>query len=434
MEAEVVVNDTLRQHGFPESEMINRDKHGAVVELAARGTPKKVIARMLDIDPKTVRGILAKKEWTPYKRRPSESTVLSGFEDFLTRRAPEVDFNAVVLFREAKGLGFTGCYEAIKVFVRPMREERRLAMEATLRFETAPGRQGQVDWGTSSVWFGERRVRTRFFALVLGYSRRMFAKGFPNERLASLTAGHEAAFAWFGGSPRELLYDNPKTIVKNRDRETGEVEMNPAFRDFLRHYGVTPRFCRPYRARTKGKIESGIKYIKKNFLAGRRFRDLDDLNRQLEEWLVTVADVRVHGTTGVRPIDRFPQEKLLDLSHAAPYRLESPIRRQVGSDARVAFRANRYSVPWRLAGREVELRTEGDEVVLVHDGAVVARHALLSGRFQERVDPAHFRGLFRMIVEEEGSKPLHDPRFPVEDVMVRDLSLYDRVAGIGGAL
>jgi len=209
--------------------------------------------------------------------------------------------------------------------------------------------------------------------------------------------------------------------------------MNPAFGDFIRHYGVTARFCKPYRARTKGQIESGIKYFKKNFLAGRRFRDLDDLNRQLEEWIVTVADVRVHGTTGVRPIDRFPQEKLLDLRHVPAYRLESFIRRQVGTDARVAFQANRYSVPWHLAGRQVEVRPEGDEVVLYHDGAVVARHALLAGHFQESIDPAHFRGLFRMIVEEQGSKPLHDPRFPVEDVMVRDLSLYDQVAGIGGA-
>jgi hypothetical protein len=112
--------------------------------------------------------------------------------------------------------------------------------------------------------------------------------------------------------------------------------------------------------------------------------------------------------------------------------LESPIRRQVGTDARVAFRANRYSVPWHLAGRQVEVRADNNEVVLLHDGQVVARHELLSGRFQERIDPAHFRGLFRMIVEEEGNKPLHDPRFPVDDVMVRDLSLYDRVAGIGG--
>jgi transposase len=433
MEQEPVVADTLGQNVLPESEMINRDKNGAVVELANRGTPKKAIARMLGLDPKTVRRILRSPEFKSYQRAPADSKVLAGFQDFLTRRAPEVDFNAVALHREAKLLGYTGCYEMIKTFIRPMREELRLAVEATLRFETAPGHQGQVDWGTSKVWLGDHLVRVRFFALVLGYSRRMFACAFRSERLANLTAGHEAAFAWFGGSPRELLYDNPKTIVTGRNGETGEVEMNATFRDFLRHYGIRPRFCRPYRARTKGKIESGIKYIKRNFLAGRRFRDLDDLNRQLEEWVVNVADVRVHGTTGVRPIDRFPQEKLLDLRRVPPYKLENSIRRQVGTDARVSFRANRYSVPWRLAGKQVEVRTENDELLLLHGGQEVARHTLLAGRFQERVDPAHFRGLFRMIVEEEGSKPLHDPRFPVEDVMVRDLSLYDRVAGIGGA-
>jgi transposase len=433
MEQVPVVSDTLRQNGFPESEMINRDKHGAVVELRQRGTPKKVIARMLGISVKSVRRILARPEWTPYTRRPAGSKVLAGFEEFLTRRAPEVDFNAVVLYQEAKLFGYAGCYEMIKLFVRPMREAFRREVEATLRFETAPGRQGQVDWGTSAVWLGERRVRTRFFAMVLGYSRRMFARGFPNERMASLTAGHEAAFAWFGGAPHELLYDNPKTIVRDRNRETGEVEMNATFRDFLRHYGVRPRFCHPYRARTKGKIESGIKYIKKNFLAGRRFRDLDDLNRQLEEWLLTVADVRVHGTTGVRPIDRFPQETLIDVRHVPPYRLDSPVLRQVGSDARVCFQTNRYSVPWRLVGRQVEVRVENDEVVLLFDGQTVARHAVLAGRFQESVDPSHFRGLFRTIVSEEPSQPPHDPRFPVEDVMVRDLALYDQLAGIGGA-
>jgi len=221
MEPEEVVKDTLRQHGIPESEMINRDKHGAVVEFANCGTPKKAIARMLDIDPKTVRSILAKQGWTPYQRRPSESKVLSGFTEFLTRRAPEVGFNARVLFQEAKLLGYAGCYERIKTFIRPMREELRLAMEATLRFETAPGRQGQVDWGTSAVWLGERRVRTRFFALVLGYSRRLFARGFPDDPLASLIAGHEAAFAWFNGSPHELLYDHPKTIVRTATGRLG---------------------------------------------------------------------------------------------------------------------------------------------------------------------------------------------------------------------
>jgi transposase len=433
MENDTVMRDTFRQTDLPEREMINRDKHGAVVELAGRGIPKKVIARTLGVSVKSVRRILKRSEWKPYKRRPSTKTVLGGFEAFLIRRAPEVNFNAQVLFQEVKLLGYAGCYEMVKLFVRPLREAFRREAEATLRFETAPGKQGQVDWGSGNVWLGERRVRVRIFVLVLCFSRRMFARAYPNEKLANLLAGHEAAFAWFGGMPRELLYDNPRTMVSGRDAATGEVELNGTFRDFVRHYGYRARFCHPYRARTKGKIERGVGYVKNNFLLGRRFHDMDDLNRQLEAWLTTVADVRVHGTTGVPPIDRFPQENLVDFRHVLPYRLEPVIRRQVPNDARVCFRTNRYSVPWRFIGRQVEVRLQDDTVVFLHEEQVVARHALLSGRFQESVDPAHFRGLFRMIVTEEPSKPPHDPRYPVEDVMVRDLSLYDQVAGIGGA-
>jgi transposase len=165
-------------------------------------------------------------------------------------------------------MGYTGGYDVVKQFVKPLRDAFRRDAEATLRFETAPGVQGQADWGSRFAWFGDKRVRVHFFALVLGYSRRMFSKGYKNERLVHLLAGHEAAFSWFGGRPREILYDNPKTMVKSRDLESGKVAMNPTFRDFSAHYGYRPRFCHPYRARTKGKIESGIKYIKKNFLAG----------------------------------------------------------------------------------------------------------------------------------------------------------------------
>ena len=136
---------------------------------------------------------------------------------------------------------------------------------------------------------------------------------------------------------------------------------------------------------------------------------------------MTEADVRIHGTIGVRPIDRFQQEKLSTLLTFLPIASRAPIRRQVPNDARVCFKTNRYSVPWRFIGRQVEVRVEGDEVSLLHGGREIARHDLLPGRFQESIDPAHFRGLFRMIVGEEPSKPPHDPRFPVEDVMVRDL-------------
>src|SRR3989337_4095052 len=220
MESFIEVADTLQQNIPLEREMIGRDKHGAILELAKQGTPKKVIARRLGTGVKTVRRVLCAKEWHPYLRKTTGKKILSGFEEFIKRRAEEVGFNGKVLLREIRGMGYTGGYDVLKQFVKPLRDAFRRDAEATLRFETAPGPQGQATWGSSFVWFGEKRVRTRFFALVLGYSRRMFSKGYKNERLVHLLAGHEAAFSWFGGRPREILYDNPKTMVKGDRKST----------------------------------------------------------------------------------------------------------------------------------------------------------------------------------------------------------------------
>jgi transposase len=424
------------QYNMLEGEMVHQDKYGAIVELFGRGVPKKAIARALDVDIKTVRKYLKLKQWVPYRRKAAATTVLSGFEDWLKARAPEVNFNARVLFRELKLKGYHGAYDAVKRYIRPFRSEHRRDALATLRFETSPGRQGQVDWGSSWVWMGERRVRVHFFVLILGYSRRLYAQAFPDEKLpdeklSSLIAGHEAAFAWFGGCPRELLYDNPRTIVKGR--ECGQVVLNGTFADFSAHYGFTPRFCRPYRARTKGKVESGIRYLKQSFLPGRRFRDMDHLNSELGRWLVEVADVRIHGTTGERPIDRFRVESsaLLDVKAVPPYRLETVVTRQVALDAMVSFEGNRYSVPWRYAGELVEVRVRDGGLAFICRGQVIARHPRLSGTNGKRVDPSHYKGLFRGFGERKVHEPpAHDPRWTGEEVMVRDLAVYDRVAGL----
>jgi len=278
--SEQILHNPLQQTSMLEGEMVHRDKYGAIRELFENGVSKKAIARALGLHVKTVRKYLRQEQWTPYHREPVTGSVLSGFEDWIKSRASEVDFNASVLFREAKLQGYPGGYETLKRFVRPLRAEQHKMAEATLRFETPPGQQGQVDWASSAVWLGDQKVRVHFFMLTLGFSRRPFARGFVDEKMASFLAGHEAAFAWFGGRPRELLYDNPRTVVLGR--EAGQVILNGTFADFVTHYGYRPRFCQPYRARTKGKVESGVKYLKRNFLAGRRFLNLEHLNRELE--------------------------------------------------------------------------------------------------------------------------------------------------------
>jgi transposase len=428
-ESEQILHNHLQQTAMLEVQMVHRDKYGAIRELADQGVAKKAIARALGLDIKTVRKYLEQGQWVSYQRESATRTVLSGFEDWITNRASEVDFNASVLYREAKLQGYSVGYETLKRFVRPLRAEQRKIAEATLRFETPPGQQGQVDWGSSGVWLGDQRVRLHFFILTLGFSRRSFAQAFVDEKMASFLAGHEAAFAWFGGRSRELLYDNPRTAVLGR--EGGQVILNGTFADFAAHYGFRPRFCQPYRARTKGKVESGVKYLKKNFLVGRRFLDLAHLNRELERWLTEVADVRIHGTTGERPIDRFAHEGLVDISAVPPYRLETAATRQVPSDVLVSFGGNRYSVPWRYVGETVEVQVRGNEVVLLFRGEPIACHPKLAGSGQRHVDPAHLLGLFRSPGERPTPHPPQfDPQWPGDEVMIRDLAIYDQVAGL----
>lgn len=209
-----------------------------------------------------------------------------------------------------------------------------------MRFETEPGEQAQVDYGQLQVWIGEQSETVHLFVFTLGYSRRLFTHGYRNERLATLLDGHECAVRHFGGVTLSCLYDNPRTLVL--ERRENKVLWHPLFEDFARYYGFTPRACQPYRARTKGKVESGVKYVKRNALAGRRFSSWEELNGWLERWSAEVADRRIHGTTHERPIDRFASEQLIPLGSRPPYRYERVRLRRVANDALVAVGAARY--------------------------------------------------------------------------------------------
>lgn len=173
-------------------------------------------------------------------------------------------------------------------------------------------------------------------------------RAYPHEPLSALLDGHERAVRHFGGVPRTCLSDKPRTLgLGRRERD---VQWHPVFQDFARYYGYTPRACQPYRARTKGQVERGVKYVKRHALAGRRFVSWDARNTWVEAWSRTVADQRVHGTTHERPIDRFVRETLTPLGARAPYRDERAHVRRVPADALVSIGAARYSVPVQDVG------------------------------------------------------------------------------------
>ncbi len=410
---------------WQEIRRLHQDEHVPIAE----------ISRRLDLDRKTVRRCLRQEAWQPYERSARTDTLLAEHAEFLRERAPQVSYSAQVLWQELRQRGFPGSYQTVKRFVRPLRTAEALAERASVRFETPPGHQSQVDWGAARVHFRHQPVLLHFFVLTLGYSRRHYMEPALNERVPQFLDAHERAFDHFGGHTREHLYDRPRTICSPDG--AGGVVWNPTFQSFARYWGFEPRLCRPYRARTKGKVESGVKYLKRNFLAGRSFIDLQDTSEQWAQWNATVADVRVHGTTHQMPIERFADEQATLMPRAARpgFKLEARFVRIVADDFLVSLDTNRYSVPFSLIGHTVEVERRDGQVRIHCRGKLVATHAELPGRHGLVVLPEHGPGA---VVRNARLRRATAPTSPFAatrealTVEQRDLATYDALVAVGG--
>jgi transposase len=298
------------------------------VDIVARhnsGETIKAIARELGISRNTVRATL-RREGPPRYRRPPQPSKLDPHRDYLRQRLTDFpELSAKRLFEEIRALGYDGGISILKDFTRPYRVPRR---EPVVRFETPPGRQAQCDFGE----LGRHEVcgvatGLYLFVMVLGFSRFMYVEAVADCRSATFLACHTRAFEAFGGVPAEVLYDNAKICALEHSRTV--VTFNEALLDFAGRYGYRPRLCRPYRARTKGKVERMIGYVKDACLVGRTFTDLADMNAQIAAWLAGEANVREHATTGERPLDRLARENLAPLTPVRPWAapaLEPPRR------------------------------------------------------------------------------------------------------------
>jgi transposase len=389
----------------------------------ARGESVSRIAQELVVDRKTVRTWLRRGAWQPRQRRPQLSK-LDPFAAWIRGRAPEVGYNCAVLLRELHEQGYAGGLAQLHRLVRPLRLAAR--SRATVRFETAPGQQAQVDFGQRRLWIGEQYLAAHLFVFTLGYSRRCYVTAFPHERLDAVLAGHEQAFQHFGGVPLQIVVDNAKPAVLERSGE--RITWHPVYADFAGYYGFTPWAHWPYRPQTKGKVESGVSYVKRNALAGKRFGSWTQLNAWLLEWTTSIADRRLHGTTHEVPLARFGQERLTPLDGRPPYHRERVRHRIVPSDALVAIAASRYSVPVRYVGARVAIRETAHGYEILHGDQVIARHAR-AARHQVVMEPAHYAGLLRPGRPVLPAAPRLDPRYPAtSDVAVRDLAVYEEVA------
>jgi transposase len=363
-----------------------------ILDLHRQGLTVSVIARQLELDRKTVRKYIERGLEPPaYGPRRPRSRRLEPFEAYLRQRvAAYPGLNGSRLLREIRDRGYNGGYTAVTDFLREVRPAPSPSFE--IRFETPPGHQGQVDFAHFQVVFTDEPSVTRIvwlFSLVLGYSRLIWSRFVMHQDLQSVLRCHLAAFAALGGVPQEILYDRMKTAVTGED-DQGHIVYNRALVDFARHHGFHPRACRPYRAKTKGKVERPFRYIREDFFLARSFRNLDDLNRQLAHWLATVANPRLHATTQRAVNEAFAEEKPhLKPLPLVPFNAVLKLERRVSHEGMVSVGGNLYSVPDATRRRVVEVHTLADEIRIFEDGRLIAAHPVLEGRHQRRVAPGH---------------------------------------------
>jgi transposase len=391
--------------------MLRKEDFVMIQAKVRAGVYQKDIAAELGVHPKTVSRAL-KRGAAPAAGRARGWKKLGPYVGVVDRLLSEGVWNATVIFAMIKAQGYAGGYSQLKRYIRPKRVLQ--PSKKTVRFETEPGRQMQSDWGETTTVVGGVLTRVSFIVNTLSYARRMHVWASDSQDAEHTYEGIVRAFEYFGGVPREVLVDNQKSAVL--EHRAGErPRFNPRFVDLAGHYGFSPRACQRGRARTKGKDERMVGYVKHHFFVlHRSFESVAHMNQLLEQWLKDVADARVHGTVKEIVAARFEREAP-ELSSLPVMRYDTAYRerRIVGWDAYIDVRGNRYSVPGYLTGQSVAIRISFDDVVVViHGETIVAEHRLRSRDAGWVTVPEHHAALW--------AETLHVER--------RALSTYEEVA------
>ena len=373
--------------------MLSKEDYIVIKTLNERGVFQKDIAAELGVHAKTVSRAL-RREDVPQKKRKKRVSKLEAYKPTIDRLLSEGVWNAVVILREIQAEGYGGGYTMLRQYIAPKRALR--PGKATVRFETGPGKQLQTDWGEIVVEIAGEATKVYFIVNQLGYSRRFHFWCTDSLDAEHTYEGIIRSFEYFGGVAEEVLVDNQKSaVLENNGR--GKVQFNERFMDVAECYGFTPRACRPYRARTKGKDERMVGYIKQHFFVRyRSFESWTHLNQQAEQWLLEEADQRLHGTVKEVVAERFERERP-SLGPLPGQRYDTSYRetRHVAWDAYIDVRGNRYSVPDRLVRQVVAVRISLDGALRIfHNDELVARHLLRPGRDGWQTVPEHHARLW----------------------------------------
>jgi len=356
-----------------------------------QGLKAEQIARELGLDGRTVARWIDEPRYRP-KQSTQRASKLDPYKAQILQWLESHDYSAQQIFQRLQEDGFDGGYTIVKEYVRKVRPRRPPAF-LTLSF--APGECAQVDWGLyGSVAVGETRRKLSFFVMVLCYSRMSYVEFTLSQKMEQFLACHQHAFEFFGNRvPKKIMVDNLKTAVLRR--LIGEAPVfNSHYLDFSNQYGFTIKPCGVRKGNEKGRVESGVGYVKKNLLNGLEISDFSHLNPAARIWLDTIANVRIHGETHKRPVDMFAEEQPhLQPGPVHPYDIGTVLTVRASSRFRVSHDANRYSVPAEYASTILTLKVYPDRLCIYHREKLIARHPRCYDRYQDKENPDHPKAL-----------------------------------------
>ena len=339
----------------------------------------------------------------------------------------EAPYSAARILEKLQDQGFEGKYSIVKDYVRGQKKD--LEEKATVRFETMPGLQGQIDWAffEDHIVLEAGKLRKLYcFLMVLGYSRMRYIEFVTDMSTNTLIRCHQNAFRYFNGYPEEILYDNMKQVVVKRLLRQEDSTLNRQFEDSAGFYGFKPILCRPYRGQTKGKVERTVAFVRDNFMTGIRYSSLDGLNGQAIAWCNKVNG-RPHSTTGEIPFERLGKEHLSPLSRQ--YLIEKINLRRVEKDCLISYAGNKYSVPAEYVGKDAAVVGLDNMLAAYYEGKQIALHKISYKKKDMVVNPNHYRRLtIRQTFDIEntlldGGKVID---FPIKSP---DMATYDEVIG-----
>ncbi|HRZ58072.1 MAG TPA: IS21 family transposase [Candidatus Paceibacterota bacterium] len=321
-------------------------------------------------------------------KRPSKLDTFKGQILAWLQRHP---YTAQQVFQQLKAQGYAGGYSILKEFVRQVRPVHK---PAYLKLEFAPGECAQVDWGSfGPITVGSTRRRLSFFVMVLCYSRLMYVEFTLSEGMEQFLTCHRHALEFFGSVPRKVMIDNLKVGVLQHPLGQS-AQFHPRYLDFAAHYGFQPVACTVKRANEKGRVESAVGYVKKNFLHGLDLPGFVAVNPAARQWLDTVANVRLHRETRRKPLEHFAEEK----PHLKPLALvpyDCAVVRPSGANGccRVVLDTNRYTVPPLYASQKLSLKLYPDQLLIYHQEKLIATHVRSYDRRRDIQNPDHVQEL-----------------------------------------